>query len=370
MTDIPLFRPYMSPDAPARVAETLMSGYLGQGPRVDEFEAAFATWAGVPEVLATNSGTAALHLAMRLIGGRRWSNDIMDGSEVITTPITCTATNTAPALAGYRLVWADVDPLTGLIDPDDVRRKLTRRTRAIIAVDWGGRPCDYQALRSFGVPVVQDAAHLPLDYTQRGDYVCWSFQAIKHLTTGDGGALLAPPEQMERARLLRWYGLDRRSSADFRCEQNIQEIGDKLHMNDIAATIGLANLADLRGRLLSYQVNAAHIYNDLCTLGHGVDVPYPGRSHSYWLFTILVNDRDAFRAHLAARGIATSLVHGRNDAHDAFRRISTGWPLPGVDEFDRRQVNIPVGWWLTDEDRRRVIDAAVSWAERPALVTA
>jgi perosamine synthetase len=202
---IDLFRPFMSGQAKAAVAETLtpdkLTGrlYIGEGPRSDEFEAAFTNYVRAPhDVVLTNSCTSALDLAAQLCG-------VGLGSEVITTPMTCTATNGVLANRGARIVWADVDPITGLIDPMDVARKITPKTRAIMAVDWAGRSCDYATLRHFAetarhgglfnpIPIIQDAAHhLGVDLSRpHGDYVCWSFQAIKHMTTGDGGALLTP----------------------------------------------------------------------------------------------------------------------------------------------------------------------------------
>lgn len=355
---IPLFMVRMHGMAAELVGRVLESGYIGQGERVDELERAFGQAIGVedPPPLTVNSCTSAIDLAMHLIG-------VGPGDEVITTPQTCTATNSPLLTRGATPVWADVHPDTGLIDPLDVAAKVGPRTKAIIAVDWAGRRCDYGGLRGHGVPVVQDAAHLgPLPLAaSHGDYVCYSFQAIKHLTCGDGGALIVPPDQYQRAKLLRWYGLDRESSADFRCQQNITEVGYKYHMNDIAAAIGLANLHTARVSVRRHQDNALRYWDAFQGLER-VKVPdYDPECH-YWLFTVLVDDVPGFRGHLAARGIATSPVHARNDRHAAFWVAAGGAAhLPGVDRFDSRQVNIPVGWWLSDEDMETVIEAVVSW---------
>lgn len=373
MSTIPLFKVFMAPEAPARVSETLRSGYIGTGPRVDEFEAALAAAWELPEPpLALTSCTAAIDLALHLCG-------VGPGSVVISTPMTCTATNTHLVLRGARIRWADVNPVTGLIDPYDVARKLTPDVRAIVAVDWGGAPCDYAALRALGVPVIQDAAHLPLPGHPRGDYTCYSFQAIKHLTTGDGGALLAPPEQMERARLLRWYGLDRRSKADFRADQRITEAGYKYALNDIAATIGLANLPHALPNIARARENAAYYDRELPSPWNSVaeavwSLPRSAyreadRWHSHWLYTIHAADRAGFIAFMAGQGVACSPVHARNDAHPAFRAAQdTIWqPLPGVDRFAGSEVAIPVGWWVTDEQRERVAQAVRTWAYRAAV---
>lgn len=394
---IPVFKVLMSPNARHRAGDVLDSGYVGQGAQVAAFERAFGEAVGAPAPpLALNSCTSALDLALHLCGlgaaehAAGWATFLRDGREwaeptpweVITTPITCTATNSHIWHRGARIVWADVDPLTGNLDPASVARLVTPRTKAIVAVDWAGRACDYDALRTAapGIPIIEDAAHAFLtrrhgrsiahsadhafvgEVPQGGDYVCWSFQAIKALTTGDGGALLAPREHMARAKLLRWYGLDRESSADFRCAQDIAEIGYKYHMNDIAAAIGLANLEQAVRGVAACRENAAYYCRWLAGLP-GVTVPAYDPDCAYWLFTILVDDRADFMAALAERGIDTTQTHARNDKHSAFKRASeTRQPLPGVDAFDSQQVSIPVGWWLSEVQREYIAATVHEWA--------
>ena len=375
---IDLFRPFVAPEAKERVAATLTpdeSGrsYLGEGPRVQEFEQAFGQLVGMPppslSPLALNSCTSALDLACHLIG-------VGLGDEVITTPMTCTATNGVLVNRGAKIVWADVDPVTGLIDPEDVVRKITKRTKAVMAVDWAGRSCDYEALKGVAwqrspvnvLPIIQDAAHnLFVDPNNRGDYVAWSFQAIKHLTTGDGGALLVPEHQYERARLLRWYGLDRTSSADFRCSQNITEVGYKYHMNDIAASIGLANIPHVQELVARHRENAAW-YSQALQDVPGLTSPPEDPGSSWWLYCVLVDDRASLIDHLSSRGISASPVHRRNDTHPAF--FYPNGPLPGVDHFAEHEVAIPVGWWVSEKDRARVAAAVIEWAHARQLVAA
>ena len=364
---IDLFRPFVAPEAKERVAATLTpdeSGrsYLGEGPRVQEFEHAFGQLVGFSSLspLALNSCTSALDLACHLIG-------VGLGDEVITTPMTCTATNGVLVNRGAKLVWADVDPVMGLIDPADVRKKITRRTRAIMAVDWAGRSCNYSGLKLASeidtgrfIPIIQDAAHnVFVDPNNHGDYVAWSFQAIKHLTTGDGGALLVPDRQYERARLLRWYGLDRTSSADFRCSQDIKEVGYKYHMNDIAATIGLANIPHVPDLVARHRENAAW-YSQALQDVPGLTSPPEDSGSSWWLYCLLVDDRASLIGHLASRGISASPVHRRNDTHPAF--FYPNGQLPGVDAFAEHEVAIPVGWWVTEEDREHIASAVLEWA--------
>ncbi len=388
---IDLFRPFIAPDAAARVAAVFTPDangrvYVGEGPRTAEFERAFSAAIGIPGVQAVNSCTAALDLALHLCG-------VGPGDVVISTPLTCTATNGAIVNRGARILWADVDPETGCIDPASVGRQWHGDVKAIMAVDWAGRSCDYRELRSFRaairygqveassgpVPVIQDAAHHPyVDPDNHGDYVCWSFGPIKHLTCGGyGGALLVPPEQRARARLLRWHGLDRLSSADFRCAQTIHEAGYRYHLTDDLASVGLANLPHLPALVAKHRANAAFYDRALAGLP-GVRLPPPDPACDYWLYDVRVTDRDAFMAHLAAQGIASSPVHRRNDVHPAYSFPSDpaaarlrlakpllSCPLPGVDSYDASHAAIPVGWWLSEHDRERVAAAVIAWAHAP-----
>jgi dTDP-4-amino-4,6-dideoxygalactose transaminase len=377
---IDLFRVFMAPEAQTAVGDVLRSGYIGQGPRVDAFEAELRrVFDAERDILTVNSCTSALDLALTLAGGvvPTGRDDV-----VISTPMTCSATNSPVVTKGARIAWADVDAHTGLIDPESVVRVLDRLDGtlpvAVMVVDWAGRMADYNALRAVvpkEVPIIEDAAHAPLaTYNGRyqtrvgGDFVAWSWQAIKHLTTGDGGALLCPtPEVTERARLLRWYGLDRRSKADFRCEQDITEVGFKYHMNDIAASIGLANLPHLPGIVHRHRGHARFYDKVLGDLPpERVTLPPSDPGCSYWLYTLLVDDRPSFQTHMLERGIATSQVHRRNDHHTAFREAAhpASDALPGLDAFAAKQVSIPVGWFLDENDLGRIAEAVRGWALR------
>jgi len=378
--------------------------YIGQGERVDAFEVLLQrALQSSQEVLTTNSCTSALDLALHLcnVGGQerdKRSVLSMDRDLVISTPMTCTATNSPIVTRGGRILWADVDPLTGLIDPTSVNDRIERAVtkfgivpNAIMAVDWAGQLVNYPLLRQVAsheqVPIIQDAAHsfgATLDgrpfldpvirgvngHPWHGDFICFSFQAIKALTTGDGGALVCPNDRMtERARLLRWYGLDRRSSQDFRCAQRIDEVGYKYHLNDISAMIGIVNLPDVDG-IIGRQREHANAYGAALADFDGVTLPYPfgagaveDTDQPWWLFTLLVSDRDSFIRFLDERGIASSPVHARNDVHPGFARaVLEEMPLPGVDYFAAHEVAIPCGWWVTEEERDRVINAVRDWS--------
>ena len=353
----------MPESAMAMLQQTLYSGYIGEGPRNAQFERALAAWLGVPSVVTVNSGTSALQLALRLAG-------VGPGDEVVSTPLTCAATNMPILALGARPVWADVDPWTGNISAEDVARKCTPRSRAILAVHWGGYPCDLAELaeiaRARSIPLIEDAAHaLGSEYRavrvgRHADFVCFSFQAIKMLTTGDGGALVCRSHADERrARRLRWFGLDRNLQAAEGCrsEQDIGEYGYKFHMNDIAATLGCAQLPYLDGNLARHRAHAARYDDALQGLKTIRPLRYQAdRRSAYWLYTVRVTQRAAFIAHMREAGIATSRVHLRNDRYSVFAASACGG-LDGVDIFDAEQVNIPCGWWLEPEDITRIIRA-------------
>ena len=348
---------FRSPDAPQRVSEVLGSDYIGQGSVVEEFEAKLES-VGLVNPITVNSGTAALTLAMKLVG-------LGTSDEVISTPMTCLATNAPLAHCGSKIVWADVHPITGLIDPKDVQKKITPKTKAIVAVDYGGRPCDYDALRQLGLPIIEDAAHAVMTtYKGKhiaesgGDYVCFSFQAIKHLTTGDGGCLVCRSSvERTRAKLLRWYGFDRDQKESFRCGQDVVEVGQKWHMNDINAAIGLGNLKHLREIVACHKSNAEffcdNIYNS------NVVVPLYSKDSSYWIFIVLSDDIQSLSRHLSDNGIMSSPVHQRNDVYTAFRAFRSH--LKNMDVFFSRQLAVPVGWWVGEQERERIVDAINSW---------
>lgn len=348
---------------------TLLSGFVGQGPRVEEFEHALARRFDNEHVLAVNNGTSALHLALRLA-------NVGQGDEVITTPLTCTATNMPILERGARIVWSDINPKTGNLDPWSIEPLITEQTKAIVCVDFGGYPSDLEDIMSigeeYGIPVIEDAAHaFGAEYQGKrigsiADLTCFSFQAIKTLTTVDGGALTTKnADAYRRGKLLRWYGIDREQPrADFRCEANIPEFGYKMHMNDVTATIGLEQLKHV-DRLLAVQRMNARYYDiqfEARALEHVRPLAYRNdRRSSYWLYPLLVDDRDSFMRHMAEGGIQVSRVHARNDKHTCFATAGNRHNLPGVDEFDAHQCSIPVGWWVTPSDREAIMAAIEEW---------
>jgi len=361
---ITLFKVHMPGSVTQSLLNTLFSGFIGQGKRVEEFEDALIAWTGNAHNLALNNGTSGLHLALRLA-------NIGPGDEVISSPMTCTATNTPIVDSGATIVWSDIDPGTGNISPEGILDVLSSKTKAIVCIHWGGYPCDMDEIHAIArhnnLIVIEDAAHaFGAGYRERrigsiSDFTMFSFQAIKHLTTVDGGLLTCRKEtDYKRGKLLRWYGIDRETeSRELRCKNNILESGYKYHMNDVAATIGLEQLKYIDEILFEHRQNAnyynyyfkKHKPKRVKPLRYETD-----RISSYWLYTVLVDDQDEFIKHMMNKGIACSRAHTRNDPHSCFRHAVKRSELTGVKEFDEHQVNIPVGWWLSHEDREHIMN--------------
>lgn len=342
---------------------TLFSGYIGQGPRVEEFEQALANYLGNPYVITVNSGTSALHLALRLA-------NVGPGDEVISTPMTCTATNWPIMATGANIVWADIDPTTANIDPDDIAKKITQKTKAIMVVDWGGFPVDIDKIKKMthNIPIIEDAAHAfgaiykGKKVGNQADFTCFSFQAIKHITTVDGGLLTVKNnDDYEKGRLLRWYGIDRGATTkDSRIEIDIHDWGYKFHMNDVAATIGIEQLKFIDYILTRHRQNAAYYDKRFKGLKSVKPISTQANSlSSYWLYTLRVKNRDEFRDYMTSKSVMVSQVHRRNDTHPVVKSFRT--KLPKLDQLEKEMICIPVGWWLTKIERDLIADLVVKF---------
>jgi dTDP-4-amino-4,6-dideoxygalactose transaminase len=306
---------------------------------------------------------------------------IQEGDEVLTSALTCTATNWPILANNYRIKWVDVDENTLNMDLDDLARKITPTTKVIYLVHWGGYPLDLDRVKAiqekaysmygFKPAVIEDCAHsFGSTYKNKpigthGNICTFSFQAIKHVTSVDGGALFVPHEELyKRGKLLRWYGIDRESNRkDFRCEADVVEWGFKFHMNDVSAAVGIENLKHADEIVGKHKDNAAY-YNEALKGVSGVTLleNKDDRESAYWLYTIKVKDRDKFTEHMAKHGIAVSRVHERNDLHTTVREYITA--LPALDKVVKEMICIPVGWWVTEEDREYIVETIKSgWNE-------
>jgi dTDP-4-amino-4,6-dideoxygalactose transaminase len=366
---IPLYKVAISPGALERVAEVFDSGQLEHGPRIAEFEEALARRIGNPLVAAVNFGTSGIHLALSL-AARPEDAGRPDEGEVLSTPLTFEGTNWPILANGLRIRWVDVDPANLNVDFDDLERKITPATRAVVVVHWMGYPVDLTRLRQVldraeavhGVRplVIEDCAQawgatyrgLPLG--NHGNVCVYSFGAIKQLTCGSGGLLVLPDEHLHRlARLRRWFGIARQADRAHG-GYDVADWGYRFTMNDIAAAIGLANLErvdELSGRA---RENAAYYDKELAGLPGVVQTERAGdRQPAFWLYPLLVADRTGFMRRMADAGVTTSVFSRRNDAHSCVAGARA--ELPGLERVHERVVYIPVGWWLSQADREHIV---------------
>ena len=355
---IPLFKVFMAPESALlpRLREVLYSGQISEGAPVAEFEQRFGAFVGQPNMLSFYCGTAALHIALLL--ARAGPSD-----EVISTAMTAEPTNLAILHAGARVVWADVDARNGNLTAAAIAAKITPRTRAILVVHYGGIPAPMAAIRALaeqhGLAVIEDAAHalgaryggLPIG--SHSEYTMYSLQAIKHLTTVDGGMLACRnPGDLPRGRRLRWFGMDRAAP---RTETDVAEVGYKYHMNNVNATIGLVQLEHIGPVIARHIANGK--YFDAALRGiPGLELCAwdAAAEPAYWFYTVLAERRYELARRLAERGIGNSLAHQRNDRHSVF--AASRCELPGLDRFYGAMLHIPCGWWVDDAAREYIAD--------------
>jgi dTDP-4-amino-4,6-dideoxygalactose transaminase len=375
---IPLFKVFMSETAAENVSDILSSGYITQGPEVDKFENVLKKYFNNENVVTTNSATSALHLVFHMLKeyglGENKIKIETEQDHVLTTPLTCTATNWPIVANNINLKWVDVDPSSCNMSLDSLEEKLNKNTKAVLVVHWGGYPVDLERLQliqnnfnekyGFKFVIIEDSAHafgsnaFGRQIGNTGNISTFSFQAIKHLTSVDGGCInFNNSNDTEKAKLLRWYGIDRNENRkDFRCESDIQSIGFKFHMNDVNAYIGRKNFQPVTENLLQIHINNGKYYNEelkdvdnleLMNYSNDFEVPY-------WIYTIKVKNRDSFMKHMEQHNIIVSRVHERNDKHTAMAKYVTDLPL--LESFIDEMVCIPVGWWVGEEERFYIVE--------------
>lgn len=356
------------------VLSCLRSGWIGTGARVARFEEDFRAYKGAPHAVAVNSCTAALHLSMVAAGLR-------PGDEVITTPLTFCATVNAIIHAGATPVLADVDPRTMNIDPAEVRRRITPRTRALLPVHFAGRPCDMDALMAIAAEhrllVIEDCAHaIETEWRGRkagtfGDFGCFSFYATKNITTGEGGMVLTRREEdAARIKTLALHGMSKDAWKRFSDEGHrhyfVTECGFKCNMTDINAAIGLHQLRRVeengrrRERIWSRYTEA--LADSPLVLPAAVEA---GTRHAYHLYTVLVDPtragftRDDMLNAMTRRKIGVG-VHYLGIPEHPYYKERYGWQAedyPCATRIGRQTLSLPLSAKLTDEEVERVTKA-------------
>ncbi len=356
------------------VVATMRSGWLGTGPKVAKFEREFAAYKGTDKAAAVNSCTAALHLSLLASG-------IKAGDEVITSALTFCATVNTIIHAGATPVLADVDPSTMNLDPEDVRRKITPRTRALLPVHFAGRPCNMEALCAIadehGLKVIEDCAHaIETEFRGRkagtfGDFGCFSFYVTKNIVTGEGGMVLARSEDdLARVKILGLHGMSKDAWKRFGDEgykhYQVVEAGFKYNMMDIQAAIGIHQLQ----RIEPYWRRRYEIWNRYNAAFADLPVmlpaaPEPDTRHAYHLYTLLIDERragisrDRFLDAVTAHNIGVG-VHYLSIPEHPYYQKTFGWrpdEFPNATQIGRQTVSIPLSAKLTDEDVEDVIKA-------------
>jgi dTDP-4-amino-4,6-dideoxygalactose transaminase len=380
MSNLPLFKVFMSEDVLSPLNDLVMSGFISQGTQVEKFEEKLTDFIENPYLLTLNSATSGLTLALRLLKNSNaktnWPGFDRENDVVLTPALTCFATNAAILANDCKIGWIDTDNTTANVCINDIKNKLNVNTKVLYIVHWGGYPVDLDALKElqeehlikygYKFMIVEDCAHaFGAEYKGKklgnhGNICVFSFQAIKHLTTGDGGLIVLPDKELyERAKLLRWFGIDRDkrnyNRKDFRLENDISEWGYKYHMNDINATIGMYNLPHINGLLEKNRMNNSYLYeklqsvNDIELLENKDD-----RKSGCWLFTMKVERKELFNAKMKECGIMTSQVHNRNDLNSCVSDFIC--ELPNITELEKSLICIPVGWWLNQDDLDYIVE--------------
>lgn len=353
-----LFDTHITELAKENVMSCLNSGHLSEGRIVAQFEQALEKTFGYKQGVAVNSGSAALHLALICAG-------VEPGDEVILPAQTFVATGMAILYCGAKPVFADINITDGNISNDSVSSKITNKTKAIICVSWGGNPCALVELEELcyqrGLVLIQDnaqalgATYADKPVTDYGDFSCFSFQAIKHLTTGDGGLLVCNQEaEYLFAKDMRWFGIGRDTDLPDETGErsyNLAYVGYKYHMNDFAANLGLGNLVDIHTRIAE-RARVARMYD--------LEIPraYQTKRHlgsSNWLYTILVDNRNDFIRMMHSKGIPASVVHNGIDRNEVFGCFQE--ELVNQRYWDEHHVCLPCHPSLTFSDRIRILEA-------------
>lgn len=345
---IDFFNTYVSPLAGSQVTGVLDSGFLSEGKLTEKFEEGLRSAFQFKNVVTLNSGTSALHLALDLL-------NIKEGDEVIIPAQTFIATGLAVLYCKATPVFADINYEDGNISVASVKAKLTPKTKAIICVHWGGNPCDMAGLKEVAknanVKLIEDAAHaLGSVYHNEfigniSDITCFSFQAIKHLTTGDGGAItINDTDLYEQALRKKWFGIDRKNSEVSELGERVydlKEVGYKYHLNNYASALGLANLSGYHERLEKRRAIASFYKKELSGVKE-IEL-FKEEAHSvsaYWLFGFHTQKREELIRELKQVGVPASVVHQRIDKYSVFGGIRND--LVNQAKFDETQLHIPI----------------------------
>jgi dTDP-4-amino-4,6-dideoxygalactose transaminase len=360
---IPLYRAHVPKSAGAVLDSVLQSGQIAGDGNSREFERKLREFLGVRHLALTAEFSRSIEMALRMAG-------VGPGDLVLTSPLACLASTMPILQVGARPVWCDVKPETGNLDADEIQRKCDG-AKAILLYHWVGMPGDINQVQSeaaaTGLRVIEDAGEaLGAEYAGRRigahgfDYSVFSFSPVRHITTGEGAVItFREAEECERARLWRRYGIPpaefRDALGEIRSECNIKIPGFHNFMNRLAGELGNLQMDCLPGIVESHRANGRYFDETLDRIPGLRMVEKQGKSiSSFWVYCFLCERRDDLLRKLREAGIYASKVHARIDSYSCFRGSTAN--LQGVLAFERDELCIPCGWWLTGEDRDYIAD--------------
>ena len=313
---------------------------------------------------------------------------VSHGDDVVSTSMTCVATNMPIKHLGANIVWADVDPDNGMVTRETIQNSITQKTKAVIVVLWAGNPYDLENIQAFcrekNIKLILDAAHgFMAKYDGKpihefSDYTCYSFQAIKHVTTGDGGALVcSDKEDYLQSKKIKWFGLDRDRAKDEKgnwkgqqWDVDINDVGYKFNMNNISAAIGLSQLKHVEKIISKHRLNSDY-YDELF---QKIELVQPIKKDSKadgtsWVYTVVLHDsistkRDEILKLLNDEGIRAGVVHVPNHEYSVFQEEFKD--IPNVKKFFDRQFSLPCGWWMNKWDVSYVFERLMVHVENAA----
>ncbi len=320
------------------VVKVLKSDFITTGPLVEAFEKAVCNYTHVKYGVAVSSGTAALHAAMFAVG-------IQPGDEVIVPAITFAATANCVLYQGGTPVFCDVDPDTLLIDVNKMERLITRRTRAVIVVDYAGLPCDYTAIQKItqkhGAFLVSDACHSLGAMKPIADIACYSFHPVKHITTGEGGMAVTDNIVLaDRMRRFRNHGME---------NGRMISLGYNYRITDFQCALGISQLKNL-GDWIRERRRIAGRYDEALTVRR----LRGGKDHVYHLYVVKVRERDRFMEQLLEKGIRTQIHYRPVYYHPYYPQYGEGY-CPEAEKAYREILSLPIYPGLKEEEQDHVI---------------
>lgn len=357
-----LFKPFISPKSKVEIVKTLNSRWIGQGPKVDKFEKIISNKLEEGNsVVAVNSGTAALTLAYHMIEKRK--------NLVLAPLFTCTATNIPLVQLGFKLKFIDINKLSLNANVENYINHLDN-CDAVVVVHYGGEIIKnldklYYSCKKKDIPLIQDAAHsFGIKYKGKAlssfaDFTIYSFQAIKTITTGDGGALVINKKSKylkkeAKIRRMRWFGIDREEKQKGIWENDIIELGYKFQMTDLAASIGLANLDHLK-KIISHRKKLLLAYKKFLPKDKVINISglqKISQSHGAWLQTIICKNRMSLQKFLYSHNIETNQVHYRNDRYSIFKKFKKNFK--NMDEIEDQYICLPLHHEITVKDVKKI----------------